>query len=183
MFAFRALFAFAAIAGALANPLQARQATNTNQAIHDIVSDLDVVMHHVMPTILTMQANHTATDGTVGSQVNTLLTAFQQAHDALANTPVSGGFTTVSPTNDEVSIIFSDVMQVLSTGLSGLTPAVVPSFTSIVGRLDPTVAATVTQFNTTLPNSVHLVHIMMLDAQQFFVKEGTWPQTLAALGF
>lgn len=183
MFAFRALFAFAAIAGALAKPLEARHATNTNPAIHDIVSLLDMQMHVNIPNILTMQANHTATDGTVGTQVNQLITAFTAAHDALANIPVSSGSTTVLPTNDQISIIFSDVMQLLSTGFSGLTPAVVPSFSTIVGRLDPTVSATVTQLNTTLPNSVKLVHIMMLDAQQFLVKEATWPQTLAALGF
>jgi len=73
--------------------------------------------------------------------------------------------------------------RLLSTGLSGLTPAVVPSFSTIVSRLDPTVSATITQLNTTLPGSIKLVHTMMLDAQQFLVKEATWPQTIAALGF
>jgi len=61
-----------------------------------------------------MQANHTATDGTVGTQVNQLITAFTTAHDALASTAVSSGSTTVAPTNDAISIIFSDVMQSVS---------------------------------------------------------------------
>jgi len=183
MFALRTLLAFADIAGAFANPLQARQTTNTNVAIHDIVSALDQQIHISIPNILTMQANHTATDGTVGTQVNNLITAFTNVQSALAATAVSSGSTTVTPTNDDISIIYADVMQLISTGFSGLTPAVVPSFSTIVSRLDPSVAAATIQLNTTLPNSVKLVHTMMLDAKQFLVKEATWPQTIAALGF
>ncbi|KAG6864471.1 hypothetical protein C0991_009305 [Blastosporella zonata] len=160
MLAFRALFALAAAASAFANPLTARQTTNTNQAIHDIVSALDLSLHVSIPTILTMQANHTATDGTVGTQINSLITAFTTAQTALAATPVSIGSTTVSPTNDDISIIYADVMSLLASGLSGLTPSVVPSFTSLVSRLDPSVAGATTQFNTSLPNSVKLVHLM-----------------------
>ncbi|KAG6816457.1 hypothetical protein H0H87_005940 [Tephrocybe sp. NHM501043] len=112
MLAFRALSVLAAALAVLANPLTARQSTtNTNQAIHDIVSTLDQAIHVSIPNILTMQANHTATDGTVGTQVNSLITAFTTAQTALAATAVSIGSTTVSPTNDEISIIFSDVMQ------------------------------------------------------------------------
>ncbi|KAF5379708.1 hypothetical protein D9615_005673 [Tricholomella constricta] len=183
MIAFRALAVLAAVAGALANPLQARQANNTNVDIHDIVSVLDMQIHINIPNILTLQANHTATDGTIGTQVNELITAFDAAHDALLNTPVSSGSTTEKPTNDDISVIFGDVMQLVATGLSGLTPAVVPSFTTIVARLDPSVSAAATQLNTTLPGSINFVHTLMLDAQQFLVKEGTWPMTLAALGF
>lgn len=51
MFAFRTLLALAAVAGAFADPLQARQATNTNPAIHDIVSNLDVAIHNHIPVI------------------------------------------------------------------------------------------------------------------------------------
>ncbi|RDB25781.1 hypothetical protein Hypma_006416 [Hypsizygus marmoreus] len=183
MFAFRTLLAFSTLAGALANPLEARQATNTNVAIHDIVSDLDMQIHINIPNILTMQANHSATDGTIGTQVNQLITAFTSAASALLSTPISSGSTTVRPTNDDISIIFADIMQLTSTGFSGLTPAVVPTFTAMISRLDPTVAAATNALNTALPGSVTLVHIMMLDAQQFLVKAGAWPQTLAALGF
>lgn len=58
-----------------------------------------------------MQANHTASDGTVGTQVNQLITAFNSATAALAGTAVSAGSTTVKPTNDDISITFSDGMQ------------------------------------------------------------------------
>lgn len=51
MFAFRTLLAFTAIAGAFANPLQARQATNTNEAIHEAVTVLDMVIHQAIPNI------------------------------------------------------------------------------------------------------------------------------------
>ncbi|KAF9468206.1 hypothetical protein BDZ94DRAFT_1294652 [Collybia nuda] len=188
---FRSLVAFAAIVGAFG------QTTNTNAAISDIVSNLDVAVHHAIPTIsfrrkthgdppllkVTLQANHTATDGTVGTQVNNLIASFNSATAALAGTAVSSGSTTDRPTNDDVSIVFSDVMQQVASGLSGLTDTVVPTFTAMISRLDPAVAATTNQLNTTLPGAVILVHRMMLDAQQFLVREGAWPQTLAALGF
>ncbi|KAG6877404.1 hypothetical protein C0993_007741 [Termitomyces sp. T159_Od127] len=184
MLAFRTFFALAAAAVAIANPLRTRQDTNTNSAIHDIVSTLDEVVHVVMPTVLLLQANQTDTDGTIGAQVNTLITAFNTAESALAATPVSSGSTTVIPTNDDISILFADVMSILASGLSGLpTASSVPSFASDVSRLDPSVAGTINQFNITLPGSVILVHTMMLDAQQFLVQEGAFPQTVAALGF
>ncbi|KAG6907281.1 hypothetical protein DXG01_009586 [Tephrocybe rancida] len=183
MLAFRVLYALAAAAAAFANPLSPRQTTNTNVAIHNIVSNLDVAIHSISPTILTMEANHTATDGTIGTQANALITAFTTAQTQLAATAVSSGSTTVTPTNDDISIIYADLMQIVATSLSGLTTATVPSFTSIIGRLDPSVSAATNQLNTTLPGSIKLVHTLMLDAQQFFVKEGTFPQTLAALGF
>ncbi|KAF5379689.1 hypothetical protein D9615_005658 [Tricholomella constricta] len=187
MIAFRALAVLAAVAGALANPLQARQALlpnpNTNVAIHNIVSELDMQVHINIPNILRMQADHTATDSTIGFEVNQLITAFNNAHSALQNTGVSKGSTTKMPTNDDISIVFGDVMQLVATGLSGLTPATVPSITTIIARLDPSVSATAHQLNTTLPGSIYYVHTLMLDAQQFLVKEGTWSSTLAALGF
>ncbi|KAG6896657.1 hypothetical protein C0992_006856 [Termitomyces sp. T32_za158] len=183
MLAFRTFFALAAAAVVVASPLTPRQSNNTNAAINDIVSTLDGVVHVVMPDVLLLQANETADDGTIGVQVNTLITAFNTAESALAATPVSSGSTTVLPTNDDISILFADVMSILASGLSGLTTTDVPSFTSTVSRLDPVVAGTINQFNTTLPGSVALVHTMMLDAQQFLVQEGAFPQTVAALGF
>lgn len=71
----------------------------------------------------------------------------------------------------------------------------------MITQLDPAVAATVNALNTTLPGSLAFVHTLyvlllhphqranismsprMLDAQQFLVREGAWPETLAALGF
>ncbi|KAG6872246.1 hypothetical protein C0995_011595 [Termitomyces sp. Mi166 len=183
MLALRTFFALAAAAVAIANPLGRRQTTNTNPQINDIVSTLDGVVHQVMPTILLLQANHTDDDGTVGTQVNTLITGFNTAESALAATPVSSGSTTELPTNDDISIIFADVMSILASGLSGISNTTVPSFTSSVSRLDPSVAAAINQFNITLPGSVKLVHTMMLDATQFLRDEGAFPQTIAALGF
>lgn len=58
-----------------------------------------------------MQANHTATDGTVGAQINQLITVFNNAANALTANGVSSGSTTVAPTNDDISIIFGDAMQ------------------------------------------------------------------------
>ncbi|KAF5379702.1 hypothetical protein D9615_005679 [Tricholomella constricta] len=187
MIAFRALAVLAAVAGALANPLQARQALlpnpNSNVDIHNVVSELDMQVHINIPNILRLQASHTATDSTIGAEVDQLVTAFENAQSALSDIRVSKGSTTRFPTNDEISVVYGDIMQLVATGVSGLTPAVVPSITSIIARLDQPVSAASTQLNTTLPNSIYYVHTLMLDAQQFLVKEGTWPLTLAALGF
>ncbi|TFK40156.1 POXA3b laccase small subunit [Crucibulum laeve] len=183
MFAFRPLFALALVAGVVANPLESRQTSNTNSAINSIVDALDVKIHAIVPTIDTMQANGTANDATIGAQINQLVTAFNTTTSGLKSTAVSSGSNTTSPTNDDISITFSDVMQLVATGLSGLSTSTVPSFSSMISELDPAVASAATALNTTLPGSLGFVHIMMLDAQQFLVKEGGWPQTLAALGF
>ncbi|KAG6843436.1 hypothetical protein H0H93_001049 [Arthromyces matolae] len=183
MFVSRTLFALAAASAALGNILTARQSTNTNAEISTIVNTLSVTVHQVAPTVLTEQANHTATDGTIGSQVNTLITAFTNAETALAATAVSAGSTTVLPTNDDISIIVANIVSIVASTLSGLTTTVVPSFTDDESRLDPSLAGFLTQFNVTLPGGINLVHTMMLDAQQFLVKEGAFPQTLGVLGF
>lgn len=60
---------------------------------------------------MTMQANHTATDGTIGVQVNDLISAFTSCTATLASTAISSGSTTVDPTNDEISLVYADVMQ------------------------------------------------------------------------
>ncbi|KAJ7186438.1 hypothetical protein C8R46DRAFT_1057194 [Mycena filopes] len=113
----------------------------------------------------------------------TLGAAFLKADVGLAKIPASSGSTTVSPTNDEISIAYSDIMQLVSTTLSGVfRTGAVPHFASMVAALDPVIAKTTLQLNVTSPASLVLVHRMMLDASQFFVAEG-FNKTLAALAF
>ncbi|KAJ7659247.1 POXA3b laccase small subunit [Mycena polygramma] len=180
------LFRFSALAlvsVAYANTLGARQATNTNTAIRAVVDSLDSTMRHVGPTILTLQAQHKFSDTTVGEQMVQLGTAFSKADASLAKTPVSSGSTTVSPTNDDISITYSDVMQLVSSSLSGVIgTGAVPHFPQMVAALDPIIANTSLHLNVTSPGSLVLVHRMMLDASQFFVAEG-FNKTLKALGF
>ncbi|KAG5721030.1 hypothetical protein E4T56_gene17960 [Termitomyces sp. T112] len=183
MLALRAFFALAAAAVAVANPLNTRQSTNTNAAINEIVSGLDETMHVVMPNLLFLQANETIDNANVAVQVNTLITAFNNVTSALAATPVSSGSTTVLPTNDDISILFADCTSLLASAFSSTMTDSVKSFTSNLSTLDAAVANSLNQFNITLPGSVKLVHTMMLDAQQFLVKDDVFPQTVAALGF
>lgn len=51
MFAFRTFLALAFASAALANPLEARQATNTNARISDIIDSVDIAVHHQIPNI------------------------------------------------------------------------------------------------------------------------------------
>jgi len=181
---FRTILTLGAATLALANPLIPRQTTNTNARIAPVVDTLSTRSRQIMFDINTMQANNTATDGTVGVQVQNYITQFNNANNALKAIPVSSGSTTVQPLNIEISRTFGETLQLISTGLSGLkAQGTVPNFSTMVAQLDPTVAATATQLNTTLPGSLGFVHTLMLDAQQFLVQEGAWPETLAAIGF
>ncbi|KAJ7163938.1 hypothetical protein C8R43DRAFT_1122898 [Mycena crocata] len=183
MLALRRLFALALVSVACASTLNVRQTTNTNAAIISILDTLDIQMHHTGPTILTLMANQTATDATIGQQMTDLGTAFKKASTSLAATAVSAGSTTVSPTNDDISITYSDVLQLVSSSLSGIIPrGTVPGFPAMVTTFDPILANTTLQLNVTSPASLVLVHRMMLDASQFFRAEG-FTQTLTALGF
>ncbi|KAG7444870.1 POXA3b laccase small subunit [Guyanagaster necrorhizus] len=179
---FASLLSLVVASTALASPLQGRQANNTNVAINQVVDALDESTHINIPNIITLQASHQANDTTVGEQINDLVTVFQVAAEDLSNIPVSAGSTTVMPTNDDISITFATILSQVASGLSGLTNVTVPSRVSMFAELDPQVAAATSTLNTTLPNSVELVHIMMLDARQFFIAEG-FTQTIAALGF
>ncbi|KAJ7025968.1 hypothetical protein C8F04DRAFT_1126894 [Mycena alexandri] len=167
-----------------ASKLDARQAlTNTNAQIMPVVDSLDVTMRHSGPAILTLQAQHKFSDITVGEQMLALGAAFLKADVGLAKIPASSGSTTISPTNDDISIRYSDVMQLVSTSLSGVFgTGAVPHFADMVAALDPVIARTSLQLNVTSPGSLILVHRMMLDASQFFVAEG-FNKTLTALGF
>jgi len=184
MFAFRAVIALAAASLAFANPLVARQTTNTNAQISAVLDELAVQVHHNIANIETMQANGTATDGTIGVQMQQMDAAYTSAASALLAIPVSAGSTTVQPTNIEISRVFGETLQFVASGTSGLgEQGTVPTFNAMLAQLDPLVANALNALITTLPGSLSFVHILMLDAQQFLVKEGSWPETLAALGF
>ncbi|KAF9000693.1 hypothetical protein BDQ17DRAFT_1359365 [Cyathus striatus] len=175
----RVFFAYLALSsavGVLCNPLLRRQTQNTNNEISAIVDALDMQAHVNVPNIGGFGQY-------IGTQVDQLVAAFKTAASDLSNTTVSSGSNTTSPTDDDISVTFSDVMQILATGFSGISTSTVPSFGSMISDLDPVVAASAMALNTTLPGSLVLVHDMMLDAQQFFIKEGGWTQTLQSLGF
>lgn len=183
MLALRRVFALALVSVACASKLNVRQTTNTNAAIIAIIDNLDVSLHHTGPTILTLMANQTASDTTIGSQMASLESAFNKTAASLAATAVSSGSTTVSPTNDDISITYSDVMQLTATSLSGIIASgKVPDFPAMVSTFDPIMAKATLQLNITSPASLVLVHRMMLDASQFLSDEG-FTQTLTALGF
>ncbi|KAJ6468366.1 POXA3b laccase small subunit [Mycena sanguinolenta] len=183
MFTLRRFFAFALISVASASQLHVRQTTNTNAAINSIVDALDVNLRHIGPNILTFMANQTSSDTTIGSQMTALESAYNQTAANLAATPISSGSTTVSPTNDDIGITYSDAMQLTATSLSGIIASgKVPGFPAMVTTLDPIMARATSQLNVTSPNSVALVHIMMLDASQFLRDEG-FTLTLTSLGF
>ncbi|KAJ7916088.1 hypothetical protein B0H13DRAFT_378393 [Mycena leptocephala] len=175
MLTLRRLFALALVSVAWA--------ANTNVAINTIVDRVDETMHHAGPTILQLQANHTMTTTTLGRQITNIEMAFKNMTTQLAATPVSSGSTTVSPTNDEVSITLSDAMQLVATSLSGvMATGAVPGFPTMVATMDTIVSQALAQYNTTLPGGLALVHTMMLDASQFLRAEG-FTKTLTTLGF
>jgi len=183
MLKLRGLFSLALVSVTCASRLNVRQGTNTNAAINQIIDTVDVTMHQVGPTILTIQANHTMNTATLGSQVTRIENAFKNMDNSILATPVSSGSTTVSPTNDEISITLSDAMQLVATSLSGvIASGTVPDFSNMVVTLDPVMANALTHYNHTLPGALTLVHTMMLDASQFFRAEG-FTETLQALGF
>jgi hypothetical protein len=63
-------------------------------------------------------ANESLSPTTLGPQINAISSAFQRATTQLKATPVSSGSTTVSPTNDDISIVYSDAMQWVSSSLT-----------------------------------------------------------------
>ncbi|KAJ7284554.1 POXA3a laccase small subunit [Mycena rebaudengoi] len=182
MIALSRLFTLALVSVACATTLGIRQATNTNARIQPVADAVDSNLRHTGPAILTITANHTLSDATLRTQMTSIGDAFSKAKTDLAAIPVSSGSTTVRPTNDDISITYADALQLLSSSLSGIKgTGAVPGFAGLVATLDPIVAGATTQLNTTSPNSIALVKLMMRDASQFFVDEG-FTQTLAALG-
>ncbi|KAJ7683764.1 hypothetical protein B0H17DRAFT_1204898 [Mycena rosella] len=182
MFSLRRILTLALASVACARALDVRQAANTNPSISTIVDHLDETMRHAGPTILTLMANQTLSDATLQNQMNTIGAAFKNVTTGLAATPVSSGSTTVMPTDDDIAITYSDAMQLVSASLSGIVRnGKAPSFPAMVATLDPIMAAAAKQFNTTLPNSLSLVAIMLRDAGQFLIAEG-FNQTFAAIG-
>ncbi|KAJ7448514.1 hypothetical protein FB451DRAFT_762698 [Mycena latifolia] len=182
MFALRRLFTLALASVACARALDVRQTTNTNAAINKIIDGLDESIHQSGPAILTLMANQRLSSSTLATQMNSIGSAFQNVTTRLKATAVSSGSTTVSPTNDDISITYSDVMQLVATSLSGIQrTGKVPNFSSMVATLDPIMATTAKQFNTTLPGGITLVALMLRDAGQFLLAEG-FNQTFAAIG-
>ncbi|KAF7324930.1 hypothetical protein MKEN_00535300 [Mycena kentingensis (nom. inval.)] len=158
-------------------------AANTNVAIKATVDSVDSKMRHAGPTILTIQANQTLNDVTLGRVMVDIGLTWTQAAATLRTTPVSDGSTTVHPTNDEISTTYGDALALLSTSLSGIkATGKVPTFPVQVAVLDPIVANATRQLNITSPGSLVLVHILLSDARQFFIAEG-FNATVAALGF
>ncbi|KAJ7804856.1 hypothetical protein B0H13DRAFT_2388132 [Mycena leptocephala] len=111
----------------------------------------------------------------------------------------SSGSTTVSPTNNDISITLSDTMQYIgrdeSVGRHWLRHCT--GLQSMATTLDPIIAKALSHFNSTLPGGLTLVHTMygllcletlintahrMLDASQFLRVEG-FVDTLKALKF
>ncbi|KAL0948640.1 hypothetical protein HGRIS_010446 [Hohenbuehelia grisea] len=182
MFALRTLFVALAAASVLANPLEVRQTTNTNPRIQQIIDVLDQSLHISGPNIVTIIASQTDNDQTITPQINDMVKAFNTSATDLNATPISSGSTATSPTNDELSVIFGDSLYITITSVSGLIQSDVPSLTSILAPLDTAMAASVTAFNRTLPGGLNLVHILMLDAQQFLTRQGL-TKTRTALGF
>jgi hypothetical protein len=64
-----------------------------------------------MAGVVTIQANHTINSATLGNQFTKLENTFKNMDNQLLATPVSSGSTTVSPTNDEISVTLSNAMQ------------------------------------------------------------------------
>nr|CDJ79839.1 laccase small subunit precursor [Leucoagaricus gongylophorus] len=181
---FRVVATLATTALALANPLITRQTTNTNPQIGDVLNKLSILNREIFFNIVTMQANNTATDGTIGVQVQNLITGFNGATSDLLAIPVSAGSTTDLPRDIDLSRVLGESLQITATGFSGLqAQQSVPNFSAMIAQLDPAVAATINALNTTLPGATGFVHILMLDVSQFLRDEGAWPETIAALGF
>ncbi|KAJ7086164.1 hypothetical protein B0H15DRAFT_845657 [Mycena belliarum] len=183
MLALRRFFSLALLSAVCASTLDARQSTNTNAAIISIVNSLDMSMHKVCPTVLTLMANQTLSDSTLGAQMSALNAAFDKTATDLASTPASSGSTTVRPTNDDISVTYADSLQLVAASLSGIIASgKVSTFASMVSTLDPIMAKATTQLGVTSPGSLTFVTDLMKDAQQFLLAEGL-TQTRSALGF
>ncbi|KAK7018299.1 Poxa3b laccase small subunit [Favolaschia claudopus] len=184
MFVLRPLFALAALVSvACASRLDARQSRNTNAQINTIVDRVDVAMHDISPDILTLMASHTFNTATLSAQFTRMENTFNQMRTSLASTPRSSGSTTVTPTNDDISLTLAEAVQLVSASLSGVKASgLVPGFPTMVATFDPILSNALAQFNSTLPGGLALVHTMMLDANQFLVAEG-FTRTSATLGF
>ncbi|KAF5367065.1 hypothetical protein D9758_003937 [Tetrapyrgos nigripes] len=180
---FRPVIALALVASAFADPLLKRQGSNTNAAIDKVVSTLSIKAHDSIPTINTLQANHTANDNTVGAQVTDLKNAFDTATTDLQGISPSTGSNTTDPTDNDLGVVFGGVLSVAASGLSGLTTATVPSLNDFFATLDTSISASVIAFNAAAPaDSATFVNTLLRDARQFFQKEGM-TKTLTALGF
>jgi len=180
---FRNIFTLALASVALANPLEKRQGTNTNAAILAVLDTLAEKVNTIIPAIQLLQDSHQANDTSVGAQITQLEAAFNASATGLSGISPSTGSNTTAPTNNDVAVDLGNSLSKTTSGLSALTPAIVPSIATFLEQLDGPVAATVDAFNKTAPaQSATFVHILMLDARQFFADENM-TETLTALGF
>ncbi|KAJ3797620.1 hypothetical protein GGU11DRAFT_58906 [Lentinula aff. detonsa] len=180
---FRNVFAFALVSVAFANPFGKRQGTNTNAEILPPLDTLESNVSVIMPEIQLLQDSHQANDTSIGAQVNMLIAAWNATASALTGISPSTGSNTTTPTDNDLAVTLGDALSKVTSGLSALTPAVVPDINTLLTSLDGPIAATVNAFNVTAPpQSSSFVHILMLDARQFFADENM-TQTLTALGF
>ncbi|KIK62437.1 hypothetical protein GYMLUDRAFT_260181 [Collybiopsis luxurians FD-317 M1] len=180
---FRNVFALVLVSVAFANPLEKRQGTNTNAEILPPLDALQTNVTLATNQIQLLQDGHTASDATVGPQILGMAAAFNQTATALSAISPSIGSNTTAPTNNDVAVDLGDSLSKLTATLSAITPAIVPSISTFLSELDPAVANAVDAFNKTAPPaSSSFVHILMLDARQFFADENM-TETLTALGF
>ncbi|KAF9496659.1 POXA3b laccase small subunit [Pleurotus eryngii] len=173
----------ALLVSVVASPLHPRQSSNTNPAIYQAISVLSQQIHVNIPELNTLQASGGATDLTVGNELDELTDAFTLAAATIANTAVSSGDTTNFPTNDDISITYAVALQLVASTASGLKQVnSLTTYSTMMSDLDPAIAALHVALNRTLPNSINLVRVMMLDAQQFLTQAGL-TQSRASLGF
>ncbi|KAJ3716107.1 hypothetical protein FB446DRAFT_417896 [Lentinula raphanica] len=180
---FRNVLAFALVSVAFANPFGKRQGTNTNAQILPPLDTLESKVSVIIPEIQLLQVSHQANDSSIGAQIDMLVTAWNATAAALTGIPPSIGSNTTTPTDNDLAVSLGDSLSKVTSGLSALTPAIVPDISTLLASLDGPIAATVDAFNASAPaQSATFVHILMLDARQFFADENM-TQTLTALGF
>ncbi|KAF8824954.1 uncharacterized protein C8R40DRAFT_385580 [Lentinula edodes] len=180
---FRNVFALALVSVVFANPFGKRQGTDTNAQILPPLDTLASKVGVIIPEIQLLQVSHQANDTSIGAQIEMLIAAWNTTASALSGIPPSIGSNTTTPTDNDLAVSLGDSLSKVTSGLSALTPAIVPDINTLLTSLDGPIAATVDAFNASAPaQSSTFVHILMLDARQFFADENM-TQTLAALGF
>ncbi|KAI0032574.1 hypothetical protein K488DRAFT_49650 [Vararia minispora EC-137] len=155
-------------------------AANTNAQVNDIIDNLDMDVHAIVPVIATIVANETISAITLQPQVDGLIGAFNDAGSGLANTPISDGSNNTAPTNDDISVTYGDVLFAMASILSAIDPSI-DGVSGVLAPLDPAIANVTAQLNMTVPTSTNYVHILTLDARQFFQAKN-FTQTLVSLG-
>jgi hypothetical protein len=180
---FRNVFTLALVSAACASPSVKRQGTDTNAAILPPLNTLLTNVTETFNAIQVLIASHGANDTSIGPLMDQLSAAYNVTTTALAGISPSIGSNTTSPTDNDIAVSLGDSLSKTSSSLSDVTSSIVPEISTFLTALDAAVAGTVDAFNTTAPaQASSFVHILMLDARQFFADENM-TDTLAALGF